>query len=109
MDLDRQRLIRNASRLVHDLQAHGFDTATSASQIVPIVFGNNEDTLSAAEYLQREGFGVRAVRPPTVPEGRSRIRLSLTTLIDQQKLSHLVDSLVAWRAQQQSSVAAKHA
>ncbi len=109
MDLDRQRLQRNASRFIHDLHANGFDTAASASQIVPIVIGNNEDTLSAAEYLQHEGFGVRAVRPPTVPEGRSRIRLSLTTLIDPQKLAHVVDALVAWRAHQQSNVAVKHA
>ncbi len=109
MDLDRQRLMRNASRLVRDLRAHGFDIADSASQIVPIVLSSNEDTLAAAEFLQQEGFGVRAVRPPTVPEGRSRIRLSLTTLIDQQKLTHLVDSFVAWRAHQHSTVAAKRA
>ena len=72
MDIDRQRLMRNAARLIADLRTHGFDTAASASQIVPIVIGNNEDTLAAAEFLQHEGFGVRAVRPPTVPEGRSQ-------------------------------------
>lgn len=109
MDIDRQRLMRNAAHLIADLRTHGFDTAASASQIVPIVIGNNEDTLAAAEFLQHEGFGVRAVRPPTVPEGRSRIRLSLTTLIEQEKLTHLLDSLVAWRAHQQSTVVAKHA
>ncbi len=109
MDFDRQELLGNAALLIHDLRGHGFDTAASASQIVPVILGGNEDTLAAAEYLQQEGFGVRAVRPPTVPEGRSRIRLSLTTLVDQQKLTHLVDSLVAWRAHQQSTVAAKHA
>ena len=73
MDLDRRRLLSNASRLLAELHKHGFDTAGSASQIVPVVIGNNEETLSAAEFLQHEGFGVRAVRPPTVPDGKSRM------------------------------------
>ncbi len=109
LDRERRELLQNAANLIKDLQSHGFDTAASASQIIPIVLGSNEDTLAAAEYLQHEGFGVRAVRPPTVPEGRSRIRLSLTTLIDQRKLSHLVDLLVAWRDHQNSAVVSKRA
>jgi 8-amino-7-oxononanoate synthase len=109
MDLERQHLLKNASHFVRNLRAHGFDAACSASQIVPILLGNNEDTLDAAEHLQRDGFAVRAIRPPTVPEGTSRIRLSLTTLIDQQELDRLVSTLVAWRARQQNSLATKRA
>ena len=109
MDHERGQLLHNAAGLIADLHSHGFDTAASASQIVPIILGSNQDTLDAAEYLQHEGFGVRGIRPPTVPEGSSRIRLSLTTLIDQHKLGHLVESLVAWRARQHSSAVSKHA
>ncbi len=109
MDLEREHLLKNAADLIKNLHANGFDTAASASQIVPIVLGNNVDTLDAAEHLQRDGFAVRAIRPPTVPEGTSRLRLSLTALIDQQELNRLVNSLVAWRSRQQSSVASKHA
>jgi 8-amino-7-oxononanoate synthase len=109
MDLERHYLLNNASRFVHQLHAHGFDTTASASQIVPIVLGNNEDALDAAEHLQRDGFAVRAIRPPTVPEGSSRIRLSLTSLIPEQELTRLVNSLVAWRSRQQISLASKHA
>ena len=109
MDRDRERLLRNAARLLTDLRSNGFNTAASASQIVPIVLGSNEDTLSAAEHLRREGFAVRAIRPPTVPEGGSRIRLSLTVLIDPQKLAHLVDCLAAWRYHQHSSAISRHA
>lgn len=109
MDEERQQLLQNAARLVSELHSHGFDTAASASQIVPIVIRSNADTLDAADFLRHEGFGVRAVRPPTVPEGCSRIRLSLTTLIDQHKLSRLVDALVAWRSHQHSTVVSKHA
>jgi 8-amino-7-oxononanoate synthase len=109
MDLERQQLLKYASHFVQHLRARSFDTASSASQIVPILLGNNEDTLDAAEHLQRDGFAVRAIRPPTVPEGTSRLRLSLTTLIDQHELNRLVSSLVAWRARQQNSLATKRA
>jgi 8-amino-7-oxononanoate synthase len=109
MNTQRQVLLQNAAGFIKKLRAEGFDTAASASQIVPIVLGNNEDTLDAAEHLQREGFAVRAIRPPTVPSGGSRLRLSLTALIPEQELTRLVNSLVAWRSRQHISVASKHA
>jgi 8-amino-7-oxononanoate synthase len=109
MDLERQCLLKNAAHFIQNLRAHGFNTAASASQIVAVILGNNEDTLDAAEHLQRDGFAVRAIRPPTVPEGSSRLRLSLTTQIDMRELDRLVDSLVAWRTRQQTSLASKRA
>ena len=109
MDLERQYLLKNAFHFIQNLRSHGFNTAASASQIVPIILGNNDDTVDAAEHLQRDGFAVRAIRPPTVPEGSSRLRLSLTTLIDQQELDRLVNSLCAWRARQRNSLASKRA
>jgi 8-amino-7-oxononanoate synthase len=109
MDLERNLLLSNASRFIGELRAQGFETAASASQIVPIVLGSNLETLDAAEHLQRDGFAVRAIRPPTVPEGSSRLRLSLTSLIPEQELTRLVNSLIAWRSRQQISVASKHA
>jgi 8-amino-7-oxononanoate synthase len=109
LDLERQYLLDNAARFIRDLHANGFDTSASASQIVPIMLGNNEDTLDAAEHLQRDGFAVRAIRPPTVPVGSSRLRLSLTSLIPEQELTRLVNSLVAWRSRQPISMASKHA
>jgi|SRR5208283_5313581 len=109
MDLHRQYLLKNAAHFIQSLRAEGFNTASSASQIVPIILGNNEDTLDAAEHLQRDGFAVRAIRPPTVPEGSSRLRLSLTTQIEVYELDRLVSSLVARRTRQQNSLACKRA
>ena len=97
MDKERQTLLKRASGLNHALRRAGFDTGESASQIVPVILGSNQDTLQAAEHIQRRGFAVRAIRPPTVPTGRARLRLSLTTRIAEEELDRLVKSLVEWR------------
>jgi 8-amino-7-oxononanoate synthase len=109
MNPDRASLLHHATTLRAALRSEGFDTSGTASQIVPVVLGHNDATLDAAEHLQREGFAVRGIRPPTVPEGGSRLRLSLTTRISPEELSRLVQSLVAWRSRQTSLVHARHA
>src|ERR1700744_3087479 len=99
MDSDRARLLANANRLTTELRAHGYDTAASSSQIIPIIVGSNDEALSAAEFLQSEGFAVRATRPPTVPQNRARLRLSLTSAIPASELDRLTDCLSSWRTQ----------
>ena len=79
------------------------------SQIVPIIVGSNEDALDAAEFLQSEGFAVRAIRPPTVPKGKARLRFSLTSLIERSELSRLGLSLNEWRARREIGMTAGHA
>jgi 8-amino-7-oxononanoate synthase len=108
MDTERQLLLKRAASFIRALRKEGFDTVGSASQIVPVVLGENEDALSAAAHLQREGFAVRAIRPPTVPVGRSRLRLSLTTKIVEEDLRRLVTSLVAWRERRIAPLAVRH-
>lgn len=49
----------------------------SGTSIVPIVIGADADAVRVAELLQQKGYDIRAVRPPTVPEGTARLRLSL--------------------------------
>jgi 7-keto-8-aminopelargonate synthetase-like enzyme len=109
MDMERQTLLGRASGLILALKHKGFDTDGSASQIVPVVLGKNEDTLRAASYLQSEGFAVRAIRPPTVPAGRARLRLSLTTRIAEEELTRLVKCLGDWRELQSPRLATRHA
>ena len=106
---ERAMLLHRAAWFRAALQSEGFETAGTGSQIVPVVLGHNDATLDAAEHLQRDGFAVRGIRPPTVPEGGSRLRLSLTTRISQEELSRVVHSLVAWRACQTSLAHARHA
>jgi len=105
MEAERRVLLERAGRMIRALRQERFDTAGSASQIVPVVLGKNDDTLQAAEHLQREEFAIRAIRPPTVPEGRARLRLSLTARIEEEELMRLVECLTAWRGQRTVAVA----
>ena len=108
-DEGRRVLLENASGFRTALQADGFDVGGSGSQIVPVILGQNEAALDAAEHLQREGFAGRGIRPPTVPEGGARLRLSLTTHIAAGELARFTEVLCAWRSRQLSLASARHA
>jgi 8-amino-7-oxononanoate synthase len=109
MDRERAELQQRAEWLARELRFAGFDTAGSASQIVPAILGKNDDTMDAAEFLQREGFAVRGIRPPTIPEGKARLRFSLTSKISAAEISRLKETLVEWRARQEVAAAVRNA
>jgi len=109
MNEERHKLVERASGFRAALEAEGFNVAGSGSQIVPVILGQNDATLDAAEHLQREGFAVRGIRPPTVPEGGARLRLSLTTHIPPQELTRFTQTLAAWRSRQPVLASARHA
>jgi 8-amino-7-oxononanoate synthase len=105
MDTERVTLLARSRRFAANLRAQGYDTAHSSTQIVPVVIGGNEEALAAAGFLQAEGFAVRAIRPPTVKEGRARLRLSLTCAIAAGELERLENGLGSWRAQRHALAA----
>jgi 8-amino-7-oxononanoate synthase len=61
------------------------------SPIVPIVIGNEEAALAASQYLEDEGFLVVAIRPPTVPAGTARLRLTFTAQHPDEAVDRLAD------------------
>jgi 8-amino-7-oxononanoate synthase len=101
-DAERKRLASLSAHLRHRLQAAGFDTARGDSQIVPIILGTNERALHFAAKLGEQGFSVRAIRPPTVPAGSARLRLSLTARHSHEMLDRLADGLVSVREQERA-------
>ena len=105
MDRERELLLAKARRLGSGLNSGGWDTGRSETQIVPLIVGENDLALSAAEHLQSHGFAVRAVRPPTVPPGSARLRFSLTSGIPDDELLRLENSLNSWREELHSSTA----
>jgi 8-amino-7-oxononanoate synthase len=109
MDAQRADLLARSRRFASALRAEGWDTGASTTQIVPVVVGGNDEAIAAAEFLQREGFGVRAIRPPTVKPGRARLRFSVTCAIAAGQLARLAESLAGWRAHRYAPAAAGHA
>jgi 8-amino-7-oxononanoate synthase len=94
---ERAHLIELSSFLRNELRKNGFDTAGSDSQIVPVILGPNDAAVNFAEYLRTSGFGVRAIRPPTVPAGTARLRLSLTAKLSKDTLTKLVAAMIQAR------------
>ncbi|HVZ27891.1 MAG TPA: 8-amino-7-oxononanoate synthase [Rhizomicrobium sp.] len=93
MEVERARL----QALVHhagDL-ARAMGVRASGSQIQPIIVGADANAVALAEAMQRHGFDIRAIRPPTVPEGTARLRLSLTLHAGAPMLDDLFAALAA--------------
>ncbi len=63
------------------------------SQIIPIILGEDQLAVAAAQNLQKAGFDVRAIRPPTVPQGTARLRLSLTLNVTAQDIENLAKTI----------------
>ncbi|BBD08060.1 8-amino-7-oxononanoate synthase [Desulfovibrio ferrophilus] len=72
-----ERLMLLSSQLRAVLRRLGFDFGPSTTQIIPIMLGANDVALAARDFLMDHGVFAPAIRPPTVPEGTSRLRLSL--------------------------------
>ena len=99
-DSRRKHLHEISIALREGLSAAGLNYGASSTQIVPVILGANEAAINVAAQLQAAGFAVRAIRPPTVPAGTARIRISLTsriTLADVHRLVGAIDAAVRSR------------
>ena len=92
MQTQRQHLAALSLYMQQGIQAKGF-TCPSTSQIVPVIIGDSTATVSKAQQLQTAGFYVMLVRPPTVPQGSSRLRICLNTQFETVDLTPLLDLL----------------
>lgn len=88
-----KKLLSNASDFRCLLKSSIFSTEPSESQIVPIHVGDNLKALELADRLKAKGISTVAVRPPTVPDGTARVRLSLTLNHSRDDLQYTADVL----------------
>lgn len=75
--LRRKKVILLAARLRALLRAHGVNCLESTGPIVPVLLGENERALKVAQSVERRGYDVRAIRPPSVALGTARLRISV--------------------------------
>ena len=93
----RQNLWHNTETIRKSLQNLGFDLASSQTQIIPIVIGDAQKTVEISDFLYNRGIYLYGVRPPTVPEGQSRLRLSVMASHTKDDIQHLLDALTQVR------------
>jgi glycine C-acetyltransferase/8-amino-7-oxononanoate synthase len=72
-----EKLQRNAAVLRESLAAQGLPVPDHPTQIVPVIVGDANDAVRASERALERGIFAQAIRPPTVPEGSSRLRLAV--------------------------------
>ena len=91
----RGRVRALASLLRSALRDRQLPVMDGRSQVVPILVGDNERAVALSRDLQAQGFDVRAVRPPTVPAGTARLRVSVNTGLTETVLHDFVAALAA--------------
>lgn len=78
LERERSHVLSLAERMREGLCAQGWDCGSSTTQIIPVIIGGEDAALTLSAKLEEEGFLVAAIRPPTVPVGTARLRLSLS-------------------------------
>ena len=91
----RERVRELAATLRSRLTAAGVPIGPGTSHIVPVFVGDNDAAVAVAEMLQRDGFDVRAIRPPTVPPGTARLRVSVNVNLTQELVEQFALSLTS--------------
>ena len=93
----REKLAALVQRFRDGMAMRGFDLPDSATPIQPVPCGDNARALAMASRLEADGFRVAAIRPPTVPEGRARLRVTLCAAHGEDQVDALVHALARAR------------
>ena len=91
----RKQVLARSAYLRRRLAEAGIRAPAGISQIIPLVIGDNQSAVEVALALQHRGFDARAIRPPSVPQGTARLRLSLNANLSERTLDRFVEALTA--------------
>ena len=89
----REKLKVLADRLRQGARAAGFELLPSETPIQPLVVGDDRAVLAMSRALEEQGYWVAAIRPPTVPEGGARLRITLSALHGAEEVDGLLEAL----------------
>jgi 8-amino-7-oxononanoate synthase len=89
----RERLAANIERFRAGAEQLGLAVMPSQTAIQPLLVGSAEDALAASQALEAAGFLVVAIRPPTVPQGAARLRITLSATHSAEQIDALLDAL----------------
>ncbi|MCH8157753.1 MAG: pyridoxal phosphate-dependent aminotransferase family protein, partial [Nitrospinae bacterium] len=96
---DKRLALRSLSRwLREELSACNLTTGNFDTPIVPVLIGEAEAALELQERCRKKGIFVGAVRPPTVPRGTSRLRVSLHSELTPEQLAPFISVIKEWQA-----------
>ncbi|MEX0906385.1 MAG: 8-amino-7-oxononanoate synthase [Balneolaceae bacterium] len=90
MGKERTHLLELCRYANDSLQKNGFETGGSTSQIIPVITGNDKKTLELSKWLHQNKIFAAAIRPPTVPEGESKIRCTITAIHTREEIDLLL-------------------
>lgn len=93
LDMERMRLASMGDAVRMAAQGAGYDTGASATQIIPVIAGTEQAALGLQQLVETAGFLAVAIRPPTVPAGTARLRLSLSAALDDHTAGQLLTVL----------------
>lgn len=93
----RERLLSNVNTVTRELTSLGFDIMNSRSQIIPVLVGDAGRTMDISRRLFDQGIFLSGIRPPTVPQGESRLRLTLMSNHSEDDISRLLEAMAGVR------------
>jgi 8-amino-7-oxononanoate synthase len=89
----RQGLLERAAELRGRLRDQGWNTGRSVSQIIPVVLGSAERTMQVSQTLRERGIWAPGIRPPSIPDGESLLRLGFTASHTEEMVERLLAEL----------------
>jgi len=89
----RRNLQENSDYLRAEIKAMGFDTMNSTTPIIPLLVKDPAQAVALSKRLLEQGIFVQAIRPPTVPKGTARLRLTVTATHTKEDLDQLLNAL----------------
>jgi len=94
-DEARRALLTHAANLRSGLRDSGFDVPDGSSQILPVLVGENDRTMQLSAKLLDQGVFVQGIRPPTVPEGTARLRLTPMATHRPEQIERAIDAFAS--------------